>query len=920
MVPDIEVLNKPKSNETSHATEKASNLRTLFDRFESHDASLALINFRKKETETSTYKQLSANIKQTAAQMLMQGIKKGDRVVFFAPNSPAWIVSALAVIYGGATVVPVDSQQSDEVLKHIIKDTDTGWIFTDDKGSKRLVKLLPSVKSSSKPRIVRLDTNDAESWIQLGQNGAEKSAPSSSRFPPVDATDIAVLFYTSGTTGMPKGVPLSHANMLLQIDSIAEINLLNPSDRILMPLPLFHVYPLNIGLLVPLSMGLPVILPHSLTGPEIIRSIKDGKATVLIGVPRLLRSLFKSIADRFNINPVLKTAFEMALGYCQTMDRLLNLRPGRVLFAPIRKKLGNTLRLFTCGGAPLDSELAGKLRALGWEIAVGYGLSETAPLLTLRVPQDRDLEGVGKPIKGVEVRIGKLTEPDEHIDKEAGEILARGANVFAGYLNRPDLNKDAFTEDGWFKTGDLGVFKHNDLHVIGRASSTIVMEGGEKIQPENVEDTLAKQPDIAEIGLLEVDHKLVALVVPDLKTIAGKDAKESVAAAIKTASADLASYLQITDFAITNDPLPRTNLGKIKRFELKARYESAHGSENGDQSGKSGSQTGEMESNDQTLVEEPAAAACLKWLKERFSDQQITMETSPQLDLNIDSLEWMNLTLEMVEKTGVELSGEAIGRVTTVRDLLKEIVASGEEGTEAVSPLEDPDYYLNDEQREFLKPLTASQAASARNGYHVILALMKPFRVIPVGLDRLTAKQYVFTPNHASYIDAFAIAAALPHDRLINTQWAGWSGIAFGNPIFSYLSRLARVFPIEAKRSLFASLALGVSVLKQGSNLVWFPEGERTLTGDLLPFKKGIGLLLEKSDIPVVPVYLDGTRAALPPGAFFPRFHQIKVVFGEPVKAEQLAKEGTGPDAPERIANALQSRVLALSKQRETSS
>ncbi len=184
----------------------------------------------------------------------------------------------------------------------------------------------------------------------------------------------------------------------------------------------------------------------------------------------------------------------------------------------------------------------------------------------------------------------------------------------------------------------------------------------------------------------------------------------------------------------------------------------------------------------------------------------------------------------------------------------------------------------------------------------------------PVGSERLGSEPYVFIPNHASYIDAFAIAAALPLDRLRSTQWAGWTGIAFGNPVFSFLSRLARVFPIEAKQSLFASLALGVSVLNAGSSLVWFPEGKRTLDGKLLPFKQGIGLLLAKSDVLVVPMYLDGTRDVLPPGAYLPRLHPIRVIFGEPVKPEQLAKEGKGSEAPERIANALHDRVEALSK------
>jgi long-chain acyl-CoA synthetase len=414
-----------------------------------------------------------------------------------------------------------------------------------------------------------------------------------------------------------------------------------------------------------------------------------------------------------------------------------------------------------------------------------------------------------------------------------------------------------------------------------------------------------------------------------MKVLGDKDVQTSIASAVKAASAGLASYLQITDFAITRDALPRTNLGKIKRHELTERYEQAKKADKTDKNGnggksgegvnrgKSKSQSAGLDSADQTLIEEPAAASCWEWLKEKFPDQEVTLDTNPQLDLKIDSLEWMNLTLELAEKTGVEISGEAISRATTVRELLNEVVSSAEGGEEAVSPLEDPDHYLNDNQREFLKPLQGWKITAARILYLFTVAIMRPFNVTAVGSEHLSDKQFVLIPNHASYIDAFALTAALPYATMRNTHWAGWSGIAFGNPIFSFLSRIAQVFPIEAKQSLFASLALAVSVLKAGNNLVWFPEGERTLDGKLLPFKQGIGLLLQKSDVLVVPVYLDGTREALPPGAFFPRFHKIKVIFGEPVKAKELAKEGKGKEAPERIANALHDRVDALSKRQE---
>lgn len=917
------------SKTESGASSTGRTLKDLIDGFSEYGPQDAIVSFVKNGSVTLNYQGFLSEIRNVAAAMLSQGIKKGDNVVFFAPNSAAWIVSALATIYTGATVVPIDSQQNDDVLKHILEDSSAGWIFTDEKGSKRLDKILPKsgAKAKSSHRIVRLDDDEiAESWKKIAASSKDKAEAINPQLLKLAPDNIAVLFYTSGTTGTPKGVPLSHTNMLLQLDEvISKIDLLKPKDRVMLPLPLFHVYPLNTGLMAPLLMGLTIVLPRSLTGPEIMRALNDGKVTVIVGVPRLLRSLYQAIETKFHKNEIVGAAFDAAINYCIGMDRFFNLRPGKTLFAPVRQKFGPTLRLFTCGGAPLASELAYKLRAIGWEIGVGYGLTETAPLVTFRVPEDRDLEGVGQAIKGVKVRIDPLAEPDARLDKDAGEIVVTGPNVFAGYKNLPELTKEVFTADGWFRTGDLGVMKHGKLHVIGRASSTIVMEGGEKIQPEDVEDRIAKQPAIAEIGLLQVDHKLVALVMPDMKEVGDKDPRAAVAAALKVASASLASYLQVTNFAITKDTLPRTNLGKIKRHELRARYDLALNEEKAGTKGsaKSGTKAGAkadsaetLDSNDQILVEEPAAAACLKWLKERFPEQDIRLDTSPQLDLNIDSLEWMHLTLELVEHTGVELTGDAVARVTTVRELLSEIVASAEGGEGAVSPIDDPDHYLTSEQKEFVQPLTGWRIGAAEALYNFTMMVMSPFRVVAVHPENIKdVPQLVFVPNHASYIDAFVIAAALPKERVKNTQWAGWTGIAFGNPVFSFLSRLSRVIPIEAKQSIFSSLALSVSVLKQGNNLVWFPEAERTLDGRLLPFKQGIGLLLEKSDVKAVPVYLDGTRQALAPGAFFPTYIPIRVIFGEPATGRELAKEGKGKEAPERIANALQQRVLALSKE-----
>jgi long-chain acyl-CoA synthetase len=880
---------EPRKEETQ--TESTRTLRSLIDDFDKQGAHPALINFGSKTSDTVSYGSLLQSIRQMAAGFAERGLKQGDSVVVFAPNSPSWVKIALAVIYFGGTVVPVDSQQSDEVLKHIVEDSAARFVCTDAKGAERLSKQL----KDKSPDVIRMDNDDdLNSWRGL----CVKALPASA-LPTLKPDDFTLLFYTSGTTGMPKGVPLTHGNILLQLDSvISKTDLLRPDDRVLAPLPFFHVYPLNIGLFAPLLMGLPVILPRSLTGPEIKRAINEGKVTVVIGVPRLLRSLYQAIETKFYAHKVVGLLFDFLLTLCGFFTKYLHIKLGKIIFAPVHKQLGPTLRMFTSGGAPLEAPMAAKFKALGFDLACGYGLTETSPLLALRMPDDNDLEGAGEAIAGVELRIVPLKDGDESgadVKEGQGEIQARGPNVFSGYRNLPEKTKEAFSEDGWFRTGDLGYFKGKELHIVGRASSTIVMEGGEKIQPDDIEDRLSKLPGIGEIALLQKDHKLVALVVPDPEAEGGKVSRETISTQLKQAAQAAASYLAITDFAMTETPLPRTNLGKIKRFELNDLYDRAKADDkSGKDTGKGGG--GQVSAQDQALLADPAAQKCFDWLKGRFPNETVTFDTSPQLDLGIDSLEWMNLTLELLEQTGVELTAEAIARVSTVRDLLTEVTAAGQDGGTAgegrLSPVEDPESYLDDKQMTFVQPQTPAELKKARWLFDLVMFLMRPFDVEAVGLDKLPAGQFVLVSNHVSYIDAFAIIAAIPYVRLQKTQWAGWVGIAFANPLVSYLSRLGQIIPIDASHSPIASLAMPAMALKSGKNLVWFPEGERALDGKLLEFKPGIGVLLDKISVPVVPVYLEGTAEALPPGHYWPTKHKIRVIFGDPVDATTLAAEG----------------------------
>jgi long-chain acyl-CoA synthetase len=731
--------------------------------------------------------------------------------------------------------------------------------------------------------------------------------------PPAEPGEVAALFYSSGTTGAPKGVPLSHANLVFQIDTLLGADLVSEEDRVLLPLPLHHVYPFVMGMLTPLAAWLPIVLPRSLTGPQLVRAIREGEATLIVGVPRLYGALYSGIEERVGSGGrLVASLFEGGVDLCVRLRRLTGLDIGRLPLRPLRRRFGPRLRVLASGGAALDPDLAARLEGLGWRVAVGYGLTETAPLLTLNPPDGRKLGSVGRPAPGVEIRIDPSAVPEGGVlpgaARTEGEILARGPNVFSGYRNRPVETGEVFDGDGWFRTGDLGHFDDDGyLYVTGRVSTLIVTSAGKNVQPEDVEGAYLESPLIREIGVLQKDGRLVAVIVPEMDEVRHRgDIRRAIREAVEEESKRLPSYQRISDYAISREPLEYTRLGKLRRHILEDRYERAtRGAKSRDEK-----VVGPVApEEDRALLEDPAAMGVWKLLAERFPGRRLAPETSPQLDLDIDSLGWVNLTLEIGEQIGVELDEEAIDRIDTVGDLLRE-VASRAGGTKHHGSLfESPEEVLDDRQKRWLKPLGPARSAAARGMFFLNRMMMRGvFRLRAEGLQNLPdAGPFIIAPNHVSYLDSFALAAALPHSVLRRTYWAGWSGAAFGNPLTRLVSRLAQVVPVDPGRAGLSSLAFGATVLKRGQNLVWFAEGERSPTGNLQPFKPGVGMLLSYYPVPVVPVFIRGTYEAMPRGRFVRRLEKVTVTFGEAVDPlDEVSR------SQEQILDALHERVAEL--------
>ncbi len=881
--------------------------RTLADLIESLDEegnNPAILSMGRNDVQKIDRATLKKWIEDSACALAEAGVQKGDRVILWAGNSPEWIIACLAVIRAGGWIVPLDVQLESDTFERVVENCSPRLILSDEKRRSRLDKL-----SADLPQIQQIDPQEqGESFWQL---------QGKSDLPQLTEDDGAVLFYTSGTTGPPKGVPLTHGNLTFQVNRILALDLAQKNDRLLLPLPLHHVYPFTVGLLLPLAARIPVTLPHALTGPQILRAIKETQVTAICGVPRLYAALYDAINERFAARGKFFAAlFSQILGLSSFLRLKTGWNAGKFLLFPIHRQMGPQLRLVASGGSALDEELARRLEGLGWEVVIGYGLTETSPLLTFNPPGSLRFDTVGKPIEGIELKLDR-----DRADQEAdGEVLARGPSVFSHYYKMPEKSREAFTEDGWFRTGDLGsIDEQGFLKLQGRASTLIVTESGENITPEEVEKAYENASGIKEIGVLEEQGRLVALIVPEEGT--GQTDQQKIRTTLAQRAEDLPSYWQLSDTALSTRSLPRTRLGKIRRHLLEERYQQA----------KSGKEKAprkvpipveEMSGEDQVLLDNPAARKTWDWLSERYADQGLSPDSQLQSDLNVDSLEWLTLTVEIGERTGVELGEETIAGIKTVRDLLNEVADKEQEGDRNFSgePLENPESVLSDEQKRWLSPpgwflRHLRRPIAALNRF----AVKRYFNLQVSGLENLPREHCVFTPNHLSSLDPFVLAAVLPQEELEKTWWGGWTGIAFHNPLTRAGSRLANAIPIDPARAVVSSLAFGASVVRNEANLVWFPEGQRSPDGELQSFKPGIGLILEHYPTLAVPVLIEGTGELLPTGKLWPRRGSVRITFGPPcdpreiVEANQNAREKA-----DATAEALQYRIQSLQKKATT--
>jgi long-chain acyl-CoA synthetase len=812
--------------------------------------------------------------------------RQNEPVGIYAPNGVEWIVARIALIAAGALAVHCDSEWPAERLAQVLGVAKCQRVFT----TKELAARLP-------PGVEFLDLDALPS----GERSAAVAAP--------DPDDEAALFFTSGTTGPPKPVPLTHRNILSNVRAIlSDPRFLRADDRLLLPLPLYHAYPFIIGLVTPLAAGLPVVLPAGVTGPDLTRALKEGEVSVMVGVPRLYQALYDGIAARVARSAVFRALIALSI----FVRRRLGWRIGRVLLAPVRRRLAPRLRLLASGGAKLDADLAWALEGLGWEVLNGYGLVETASMATF------ERSGHARP--GTGGQAGPETQlriaPVEGWSDGAGEVQFAGPLVFKGYRDDAAANRAAFTDDGWFRTGDVGRIDGDGfLHIVGRVKEMIVLPGGKKVAPEDVEKIYAESPYIGEIALLEDGDALAAVVVPNLEAVramGGGKIEDMVRVALGERAQRLAPHERVSRFAIAREALPRTRLGKVQRFALADIYARARRAEP--------PKPRALTDEDRALLEKPEARKVYEFLVARFPEQGVSPDTAPQLDLGIDSLAWVSLGLEMDEKTGVRLSEDAISRSVTVRDLMREAIAAAgphrsttSMGTRETAPSK------NDALRrrlmsdpKWLAPRGPLATAIGLGLCAIAFPLMRVYFLLRVrgrALVPLTGPLIV-APNHVSDIDPFVAGVALGLARVPAFAWAADVQQVFFRPLGRLIARPLGMFPVD-DRTPGASLTMALEMLKRGRILVWFPESWRSPDGSLQAFQPGIGRLVIETGAAVVPCWIEGAMNSMSRTGHFPWPAKIEVRFGKPIKG----LKGT----PEEIARSVHDAVAGISGARTTS-
>ncbi len=799
----------------------------LLESFRAHGNKVAFVHRTGVRRFPLTYGQLYALSLKMNRWLADNRVEKGDRVLIWGPNSPWWAVAFWGIIARGAVAVPVDFMSDRERAESICTLTEAKLVI-QSRFKLDLVTGPPSILME-----------DLEYLLPGLEPLAAITQP--------DQRDIAQLIYTSGTTGNPKGVILTHANLianLLQVNR--HIPVVTRDFNFLSLLPLSHMFEQMGGFFTPLYQGAAIVCLRTLKPSAIMEALSEEDIYAVIAVPRLLQ-LLKTSIERELEEKHLDKLFQRLMPVAGKLSR----RGRKLLFYPVQRKFGTHFTLFVSGGAPLDKDVHRFWDTLGFRVIEGYGLTECAPVLTANSLERQAVGSVGRPLPGVEVKIVQ------------GEIVVRGENIFPGYYRNDSATREAFTGDGWFRTGDLGEIGTDGwLTIKGRAKELIVTGAGINVYPDELEAVLGRTAGVREACVIGLDRgggeEVHAVLLLDGSGTSPDDI-------IREANSRLDSLHQITGCSLWPEPeFPKTTTLKIRKFMVKEQVK------------KGREQTGAGVSGDRliNLIARITGSPAV----------EISEASRLVADLGLTSIARLELINYIEQEYRLDLEDSLIGPQTTVGELRRVI-----EKREKIEAHEHFRFWTNSAIVRGIRKFS---------DFIFTYPLLRCFVTLEAhGTEHLAALDgpVFFVANHNSYFDQPAVMFALPRQIRYRTATAAWEEFFFRNfknvyqrlwkrLAYELCTWLANIFPLPQSGGFRGALRFMGRLADHGINILIFPEGERSRDGRMLPFKLGLGIMVSELRVPVVPVRIDGLERVLPRGAIWPQRGKVTVTFGSPLR------------------------------------
>jgi len=865
--------------------------------------------------EQYTYRQVRTNAEKVGTWLMERGLARGSRCAILAANSPRWVATQIGIIAAGHTTVPLDTAFTAAQAGKLLDDSGACILFTDA----RSLDVSREAVQGRKVQLVLMDA-PSDSLPNFEQILGAEPRP----FTAVETApdDVLCLLYTSGTTSDPKGVMLTDANFLGEMDAVWKFLKIGPTDALLGVLPLFHALAQMANIMLPLVFGMKVVFLDALNTTELMIGLRERDITIFCCVPQFFylihEKVFGELAKKGR--PV-EFLFRILMGVTRFL-RHFGVNPGRLFFGKVHKTLGPKMRFFVTGGSRFDPMIGDEFHALGFTILQAYGLTEVTGG-AFCTPMNNIISGsIGIPLPGTEARlINTKRDEDGHM---VGEIAIRGPLVMKGYYNRPQATAEVM-QDGWFLSGDLAYQNRRGHYFItGRAKDVIVLSSGKNIYPEEIESYYLRSPFIKEICVLGLvsnkpgdphSERLHGVIVPNFDTLRQRkvvNAREVIRFDVESISAALPATKRVLSYDIWQEDLPRTTTRKLRRNEIEKRVKEAQARGEGGSTAMSRP----LSTDEQQWMAIPEVQQALEVIRKAAKGRVATVHPADnlELDLGLDSMERVELLVALEHKLNADVDDNASAEVYTVREVVD--LARRSAGTAGSQGAGWDTLLAEDLQDKELRDIIEKHGAITgflwrMFGRSVQLLARIFFRLEVKGMEKMPKGPFILSPNHASYLDPPILVGCFPTHVFKRAFFIGTSEI-FGEGIMRKFAALLHLVPVDPDANLVPGMRAGAHGLRKGLVFVIYPEGERSIDGSPKIFKKGAAILSRTLNMPIVPVAQQGFFEALPRGHYFQGFHKLKILVGDPLYPDMNVPP---EEAYDRITAGLKARITEMWEQ-----